>query len=183
MVFQDPFTSLNPRRRVGQIIADGPIAHGVPATQAFARAAELLTLVGLDPGAAQRFPHEFSGGQRQRIGIARALALDPDVLVADEPVSALDVSVQAQVLALLETLKTRLRLAMLFITHDLNVAAQVCDRIAVMRLGEIVEIKPTADLLSRPEHPYTQALLAAVPGRQRKAPPILSDTMRDDVRH
>jgi len=183
MVFQDPFTSLNPRRRVGRIIADGPIAHGVPAAQAFARADELLTLVGLDPGAAQRFPHEFSGGQRQRIGIARALALDPDVLVADEPVSALDVSVQAQVLALLETLKTRLRLAMLFITHDLNVAAQVCDRIAVMRLGEIVEIRPTADLLSRPEHPYTQALLAAIPGRQRKAPPISSDALRDDVRH
>jgi peptide/nickel transport system ATP-binding protein len=183
MVFQDPFTSLNPRRRVGQIIADGPIAHGVPAAQAFARAKELLALVGLDPGAAQRFPHEFSGGQRQRIGIARALALDPDVLVADEPVSALDVSVQAQVLALLETLKTRLRLAMLFITHDLNVAAQVCDRIAVMRLGEIVEIKPTAELLSRPEHPYTQALLAAVPGRQRKAPPILPDATRDDARH
>jgi len=182
MVFQDPFTSLNPRRRIGQIIADGPIAHGVPAAQAFARAAELLALVGLDPGAAQRFPHEFSGGQRQRIGIARALALDPDVLVADEPVSALDVSVQAQALALLETLKTRLRLAMLFITHDLNVAAQVCDRIAVMRLGEIVEIKPTAELLSRPEHPYTQALLAAVPGRQRKAPPILAAAPRDDAR-
>ncbi|MBR1285628.1 ABC transporter ATP-binding protein [Bradyrhizobium sp. AUGA SZCCT0177] len=183
MVFQDPFTSLNPRRRVGRIIADGPIAHGVPAAQAFARAEELLTLVGLDPSAMQRFPHEFSGGQRQRIGIARALALDPDVLVADEPVSALDVSVQAQVLALLETLKTRLRLAMLFITHDLNVAAQVCDRIAVMRLGEIVEIRPTADLLSRPEHPYTQALLAAIPGRQRKAPPISPDALRDDVRH
>ena len=117
------------------------------------------------------FPHEFSGGQRQRIGIARALALDPEVLVADEPVSALDVSVQAQALALLETLKEKLRLAVLFITHDLNVAAQVCDRIAVMRLGEIVEIRPTADLLNRPEHPYTQALLAAVPGRQRKAKP------------
>jgi peptide/nickel transport system ATP-binding protein len=169
MVFQDPFASLNPRRRVGQIIADGPIAHGVATAQAFARAGELLALVGLDAGAANRFPHEFSGGQRQRIGIARALALDPDVLVADEPVSALDVSVQAQVLALLEQLKTRLKLAMLFITHDLNVAAQVCDRIAVMRLGEIVEIKPTAELLSRPEHAYTQALLAAVPGKRRIA--------------
>jgi peptide/nickel transport system ATP-binding protein len=172
MVFQDPFASLNPRRRVGRIIADGPIAHGIPVAQARARAQELLTLVGLDPSAAQRFPHEFSGGQRQRIGIARALALDPDVLVADEPVSALDVSVQAQVLALLETLKTKLKLAMLFITHDLNVAAQVCDRIAVMRFGEIIEIKPTAELLSRPEHPYTQALLAAIPGRQRNAPPM-----------
>jgi peptide/nickel transport system ATP-binding protein len=168
MVFQDPFASLNPRRRVGRIISDGPIAHGVPAAQAFARARELLALVGLDQNAMQRFPHQFSGGQRQRIGIARALALDPDVLVADEPVSALDVSVQAQVLALLEQLKTRLRLAMLFITHDLNVAAQVCDRIAVMRLGEIVEIKPTAELLSAPEHAYTQALLAAVPGKRRK---------------
>ena len=168
MVFQDPFASLNPRRRVGRIIADGPIAHGVPAAQAFARASELLALVGLDAAAVNRFPHEFSGGQRQRIGIARALALDPDVLVADEPVSALDVSVQAQVLKLLEELKTRLKLAMLFITHDLNVAAQVCDRIAVMRLGEIVEVKPTKELLSAPEHPYTQALLAAVPGKKRK---------------
>ncbi|MGX1170804.1 peptide/nickel transport system ATP-binding protein [Bradyrhizobium sp. USDA 372] len=168
MVFQDPFASLNPRRRVGQIIADGPIAHGVPAAQAFARARELLTLVGLDSGAVQRYPHEFSGGQRQRIGIARALALDPEVLVADEPVSALDVSVQAQVLALLERLKKELRLAVLFITHDLNVAAQVCDRIAVMRYGEIVEVKPAADLLSRPEHPYTQTLLAAIPGQQRR---------------
>jgi peptide/nickel transport system ATP-binding protein len=169
MVFQDPFASLNPRRRVGQIIADGPIAHGVPASQAFARAKQLLALVGLDPGATQRYPHEFSGGQRQRIGIARALALDPEVLVADEPVSALDVSVQAKVLALLETLKKELRLAVLFITHDLNVAAQVCDRIAVMRYGEIVEIRPTVELLSWPEHPYTQALLAAIPGRQRRA--------------
>jgi peptide/nickel transport system ATP-binding protein len=169
MVFQDPFASLNPRRRVGQIIADGPIAHGMPPAQAFARAAELISLVGLDPGAARRYPHEFSGGQRQRIGIARALALEPDVLVADEPVSALDVSVQAQVLNLLEDLKVRLHLTMLFITHDLNVAAQVCDRIAVMREGELVEMKPTAELLARPEHPYTRALFAAVPGQQRKA--------------
>jgi peptide/nickel transport system ATP-binding protein len=167
MVFQDPFASLNPRRRIGRIIADGPIAHGVQPLKAYTRAAELLTLVGLDASAMRRFPHEFSGGQRQRIGIARALALDPDVLVADEPVSALDVSVQAQVLALLEELKTRLKLAMLFITHDLNVAAQVCDRIAVMRLGEIVEINSTAELLSRPQHDYTRALLAAVPGKRR----------------
>ena len=174
MVFQDPFASLNPRRRVGQIIADGPIAHGLPAAQAFARADELLQLVGLDTSAARRYPHEFSGGQRQRIGIARALALEPDVLVADEPVSALDVSVQAQVLQLLEDLKVRLGLAMLFITHDLNVAAQVCDRIAVMRQGELVELQPTAELLRNPQHPYTQALLSAVPGRHRKAGAVLA---------
>jgi len=166
MVFQDPFASLNPRRSVGQIISDGPIAHGTPRGEAMARARELLGLVGLDPAAAERYPHEFSGGQRQRIGIARALALRPELLVADEPVSALDVSVQAQVLALLEEMKQRFSLSMLFITHDLNVAAQVCDRIAVMRRGEIVEIKPAAELIASPEHPYTQALLQAIPGRK-----------------
>ncbi|WP_114948445.1 ABC transporter ATP-binding protein [Microvirga calopogonii] len=165
MVFQDPFASLNPRRRVGRIIADGPVAHGVPMQEAMAKARELLALVGLDPRAIDRYPHEFSGGQRQRIGIARALALEPDLLVADEAVSALDVSVQAQILKLLEELKGRLKLAMLFITHDLNVAAQICDRIAVMRQGEIIEVKPTAELLLHPEHPYTQALLASVPGQ------------------
>ncbi len=163
MVFQDPFASLNPRRKVGRIIADGPVAHGVAPEVALARARDLLQLVGLDPGAIDRFPHEFSGGQRQRIGIARALALEPEVLVADEPVSALDVSVQAQVLRLLEDLKARLGLSMLFITHDLRVAAQICDRIAVMRKGEIVELKTAADLFARPEHPYTRDLLAAVP--------------------
>ena len=165
MVFQDPYASLNPRRKVGRIIADGPIAHGMKEDAAMARARALLATVGLDEGAAERFPHEFSGGQRQRIGIARALALEPDVLVADEPVSALDVSVQAQVLRLLEDLKARLDLAMLFITHDLRVAAQICDRIAVMRGGEIVELKPTAELFRAPEHPYTRELLDAVPGR------------------
>ena len=173
MVFQDPFASLNPRRRVGQIIADGPVAHGVPMQEALAKARELLALVGLDPRAINRYPHEFSGGQRQRVGIARALALEPDLLVADEAVSALDVSVQAQILKLLEELKGRLKLAMLFITHDLNVAAQICDRIAVMRQGEIIEVKPTAELLLHPEHSYTQALLASVPGRSlRGAAPI-----------
>jgi peptide/nickel transport system ATP-binding protein len=165
MVFQDPFASLNPRRKVGQIIADGPIAHGTPARAALAKAQDLLRLVGLDPRAAQRYAHEFSGGQRQRICIARALALEPAVLVADEPVSALDVSVQAQVLKLLEDLKARLKLAMLFITHDLHVAAQICDRVAVMRAGEIVEMRPTAELFRNPQHPYTKELLAAVPGR------------------
>jgi peptide/nickel transport system ATP-binding protein len=165
MVFQDPFASLNPRRKVGHIIMDGPIAHGTDPAVARQRACDLLGLVGLNAGAIERFPHEFSGGQRQRIGIARALALEPEILVADEAVSALDVSVQAQVLSLLEELKTRLGLSMLFITHDLRVAAQICDRIAVMQRGTIVELRPTAALFSAPEHPYTRELLAAVPGQ------------------
>lgn len=165
MVFQDPFASLNPRRKVGNIITDGPIAHGIDPVVAQQRARDLLALVGLNAGAMERFPHEFSGGQRQRIGIARALALEPEILVADEAVSALDVSVQAQVLNLLEDLKTRLGLSMLFITHDLRVAAQICDRIAVMQRGAIVELKPTAALFAAPEHPYTRELLAAVPGQ------------------
>lgn len=165
MIFQDPFASLNPRRKVGAIISDGPIASGTAPDAARQRTRELLAMVGLDAGAMERYPHEFSGGQRQRIGIARALALDPEVIVADEAVSALDVSVQAQVLALLEDLKARLGLSMLFITHDLRVAAQICDRIAVMQRGVIVELKPTAALFAAPEHPYTRELLAAVPGQ------------------
>jgi peptide/nickel transport system ATP-binding protein len=165
MVFQDPYASLNPRRKVGQIIAEGPIAHGEPEREALARADKLLNLVGLDPSMAERFPHEFSGGQRQRICIARALALKPELLVADEPVSALDVSVQAQVLDLLEDIKNRLDLAMLFITHDLRVAAQICERIAVMKLGAVVEYGITAEVFAHPQHPYTRELLAAVPGR------------------
>jgi peptide/nickel transport system ATP-binding protein len=164
MIFQDPFASLNPRRTVEQIITAGPIAHGTPARQARARARELLDLVGLQPSAAERYPNAFSGGQRQRIGIARALAMEPDVLVADEAVSALDVSVQAQVLRLLEDLKQRLGIAMLFITHDLRVAATICDRIAVMHRGAIVEEGRTAALFARPEHRYTRTLLAAAPG-------------------
>jgi peptide/nickel transport system ATP-binding protein len=164
MVFQDPYASLNPRRRVGRIIAEGPEAQGVSRHKAEERARELLDLVGLSANAADRYPHEFSGGQRQRIGIARALALDPDVLVADEPVSALDVSVQAQILDLIQDLQKRLGLAILFVTHDLRVAAQVCDRIAVMQRGRIVELKPTAELFANPAHEYTQQLLAAVPG-------------------
>ena len=164
MVFQDPFASLNPRRTVGRIIAEGPIAQGVPKREALAKARELLGLVGLQANAAERYPHEFSGGQRQRVGIARALALEPDVLVADEPVSALDVSVQAQILKLIKDLQDRLGLAILFITHDLRVAAQVCDRVAVMQRGKIVEMKPTAELFADPEHAYTRQLLAAVPG-------------------
>ncbi len=165
MVFQDPFASLNPRRRVGDIIAEGPVAHGSPRSAAMARARELLALVQLDPGAADRYPHEFSGGQRQRIGIARALAMEPELLIADEPVSALDVSVQAQILALLEELRVRLGLTMLFITHDLRVAAQVCGRVAVMQRGVIVEQGNTAEVFASPRHPYTRSLLDSIPGR------------------
>ncbi len=165
MIFQDPFSSLNPRARVGRILTEGPIAHGTPRREARERARELLELVGLDPSAMNRFPHEFSGGQRQRIGIARALALDPDILIADEAVSALDVSIQAQVLDLLADLKARLNLSMLFITHDLRVAAQVCDRIMVMQHGKLVEIGPAGKVLSEPEHPYTRSLLDAIPGK------------------
>jgi ABC-type glutathione transport system ATPase component len=170
MVFQDPFASLNPRRRVSEIIADGPIAAGTPRIEALHRVGELLSLVQLDPSAADRFPHEFSGGQRQRIGIARALAMDPELLIADEPVSALDVSVQAQVLDLLEELRQRLGLTMLFITHDLRVAAQICSRIAVMQHGRIVEQGETAQVFNTPRHPYTQSLLDSIPGRSWASP-------------
>src|SRR6202022_5210857 len=163
MVFQDPFASLNPRRRVGDIIAEGPIAHGMGRAAALRRAAELLALVQLDAGAAERFPHEFSGGQRQRIGIARALALEPELLIADEPVSALDVSVQAQILELFAEVRERFNLAIVFITHDLRVAGQMCDRIAVMQRGEIIEHGKTAQLLANPQHPYTRSLIDAMP--------------------
>ncbi len=165
MVFQDPYGSLNPRARVGRIIAEGPIANGVPVKDAMARARELLALVGLDASAADRFPHEFSGGQRQRIGIARALALDPEILIADEAVSALDVSIQAQVLRLLDDLKTRLNLAVIFITHDLRVAATICDRVLVMQRGTVVEEGPVAEVFGAPKHAYTQQLIAAIPGK------------------
>ncbi|MGO4124576.1 ABC transporter ATP-binding protein [Inquilinus sp. YAF38] len=172
MVFQDPFASLNPRRRVGEIISEGPIAHGVPRAQAEAEALALLDLVRLDRAAAGRYPHEFSGGQRQRIGIARALAMKPELLVADEPVSALDVSVQAQVLDLLRDLRRRLGLSMLFITHDLRVAAQICDRIAVMRRGEIVEQGDIAAVFAAPAHDYTRELLDSIPGRHWTPPAL-----------
>jgi len=165
MIFQDPYSSLNPRYTVGRLISEGPITNGVAVADARSRARELLELVGLEARAAERYPHEFSGGQRQRIGIARALALQPEILVADEPVSALDVSVQAQVLALLADIRERFQLSMLFITHDLRVAAQVCDRIAVMRHGEVVEHGPTAEVFANPQHEYTRQLFAAVPGR------------------
>ena len=165
IVFQDPYRSLNPRVTVGETIAEGPVNYGVPRRQALDKARELLELVGLPPDAAARYPHQFSGGQRQRIAIARALALDPDVLIADEPVSALDVSVQARVLALLEAIQTRLGIALLFITHDLRVAAQICDDVAVMQHGRIVEQGPASEILTRPRESYTQTLLDAAPGR------------------
>jgi peptide/nickel transport system ATP-binding protein len=165
MVFQDPFASLNPRQRVGDIIAMGPMLQGVDRARALADARELLTLVGLKPEAADRYPHEFSGGQRQRIGIARALAVKPKLIVADEPVSALDVSVQKQVLELLNDLRRTFGLSMLFITHDLRVAATVCEDIAIMRRGVIVEQGPTARIFAAPEHEYTRSLLDAVPGK------------------
>jgi peptide/nickel transport system ATP-binding protein len=176
MVFQDPFGSLNPRRKAAELVAQGPIVHGTPRAKALADAKELFALVGLDPSASDRFPHEFSGGQRQRIGLARALALRPEVLVADEAVSALDVSVQAQVLQLLAGLRQRLGLSIVFITHDLRVAAQICDLVAVMKDGEVVEQGLAGDVFGRPQHPYTRALLDSIPGgafaRQHEAPPL-----------
>ena len=165
IVFQDPYSALDPRQSIGEAVAEGPIIHGLPRQAALARAKDLLIAVGLDAKAEQRFPHEFSGGQRQRISIARALAVEPDLLIADEAVSALDVSVQAQVLALLSRMQERLGFAMLFITHDLRVAAQICDRIAVMQRGRIVEEGEPASLFAAPQDPYTRELLGAVPGR------------------
>ncbi|HSR13952.1 MAG TPA: ABC transporter ATP-binding protein, partial [Thermodesulfobacteriota bacterium] len=170
MVFQDPFASLNPRRKVATLIAEGPVIQGIPENRALRRAFELLELVGLDRRAADRFPHEFSGGQRQRIAIARALALEPEILIADEPVSALDVSVQAQILQLLADIRDRLSLSLLFITHDLRVAAQVCDGIAVMLNGEIVEYGSAQQICAAPRHSYTRELIAAVPGKSWKIP-------------
>ena len=166
IVFQDPYRSLNPRRTVGAALIEGPMNYGASRNAALATARRLLDLVRLDAGALDRYPHEFSGGQRQRICIARALAIEPDLLIADEAVSALDVSVQAQVLALLDEIRGRLDLAMLFITHDLRVAAQVCDRVAVMQHGRIVESGPIAAVYANPRHEYTKALFAAAPGRQ-----------------
>jgi oligopeptide/dipeptide ABC transporter ATP-binding protein len=165
IVFQDPFSSLNPRLRVGNAIEEALIIHGLhtgPAARR-ARVEELLGLVGLLPHYADRFPHEFSGGQRQRIGIARTLAVEPDFIVADEPVSALDVSVQAQVINLLQDLRERFALTMMFVAHDLAVVRMISDRIAVMYLGHIVELADTDDLFAHPAHPYTEALLSAVP--------------------
>ncbi|MBI1775899.1 MAG: ATP-binding cassette domain-containing protein [Proteobacteria bacterium] len=168
IVFQDPFGSLDPRRRVGAQIGDGLAIHRiVPPGERRARVADLLVKVGLDPEHAERFPHEFSGGQRQRIGIARALSTGPDFLVADEPVSSLDVSIQAQIVRLLADLRLELGLAMLFISHDLSVVRHLCRRVMVMYLGRVVEEGAAATIFSAPAHPYTRALLSATPRLHR----------------
>ena len=164
MIFQSPYASLDPRWSVFHIVAEPLVTHRVVPRRALRqRVSELLDAVGLDPSHAQRYPHQFSGGQRQRIGLARALALDPKLLVADEPVSALDVSVQAQILNMLRAIQRRYALSILFISHDLSVVRFVCDRVGVMYLGEMVELAETAVLFREPRHPYTQALLAAIP--------------------
>ena len=172
MIFQDPYASLNPRRRAGDIVAEPLRVHGFGDEKAIERRiGELFDLVKLDPSAAVRYPHEFSGGQRQRIGIARALALNPAVLVADEPVSALDVSIQAQVLNLLADLQRDLNLTYLFIAHDLGVVQHVSDRVGVMYLGEMIELADADALYAHPLHPYTEALLSAVPEIDDTDPP------------
>jgi oligopeptide/dipeptide ABC transporter ATP-binding protein len=181
MIFQDPHSSLNPRMKVGSIIEEGMLVHGLGSREERRqRMAELLEVVGLRPDAAGKYPHEFSGGQRQRVGIARALALLPKLVIADEPVSALDVSIQAQILNLLMELQGRYGLTYLLISHDLRVVEHMSDRVCVMYLGRIVEIAPSASLYARPFHPYTQTLLAAAPvaDPSRKTPPA---SVRGDV--
>jgi peptide/nickel transport system ATP-binding protein len=164
IVFQDPYSSLNPRMRVGSIVEEPLVIHRIgSAEERRARVVELFELVGLEPGHLRRYPHEFSGGQRQRVGIARALALNPALIIADETVSALDVSIQAQIVALLLDLQARLKLTFLFIAHDLRLVENICTRVAVMHLGRIVEMGETRALFADPTHPYTRALLSAIP--------------------
>lgn len=177
IIFQDPHASLNPRMNVGSIIGEPLREHGVPGGGSIERAVdELLTLVGLDPSHANRYPHEFSGGQRQRIGIARAIALNPDFIVCDEAIAALDVSIQAQVVNLLQELQEELGLTYLFISHDLSMVRHVADRIAVMYLGKVIELADVHDLHSTPRHPYTQALHSAVP-----VPDPVAESLRERV--
>ena len=181
IVFQDPYSSLNPRRRVGSIVGDPLRIHRLgPKSERRVRVADVLRLVGLDPAHADRYPHQFSGGQRQRIGVARAIVTNPRLIVADEPVSALDVSIQAQVLNLIAELRREFGLALLFISHDVSVIRHVSDRIAVMYLGKIVELLETERLFTAPAHPYTAALLAAVPkarttGTPRTRAPVIGE--------
>jgi peptide/nickel transport system ATP-binding protein len=168
MIFQDPFASLNPRMRVEDIVGEAPKVHGLAGSDVSAYVAQTLKRVGLDPSYARRYPHQFSGGQRARIGIARALAVQPEFLICDEAVAALDVSIQAQVLNLFMQLRESLGLTYLFISHDLGVVHHLADRVVVMYLGRVVEIAPTPELFAAPNHPYTQALLAEVPRIDRK---------------
>ena len=165
IIFQDPFASLDPRQTVSQILGEALDIHGLAPSgrRRKERISELLDLVGLSPDLARRYPHEFSGGQRQRIGIARALAVDPTFIVCDEPISALDVSIQAQIINLLEHLQEKFRLTYLFIAHDLSVVKHISDRIAVMYVGKVVEVSPAKDLYGAPKHPYTSSLLSAIP--------------------
>ncbi|HEY1485020.1 MAG TPA: oligopeptide/dipeptide ABC transporter ATP-binding protein [Micromonosporaceae bacterium] len=184
LIFQDPYSSLNPRQTVGTIIGTALRTHNVvPKEKRLAHIQELLELVGLNPEHYNRFPHEFSGGQRQRIGIARALSVRPKIIVADEPVSALDVSIQAQVMNLLEDLRKEFGIAFIFIAHDLGVVRHFCDRVAVMYLGKIVEMGPRDPIYGVPQHPYTQALLSAAPDLSvvRGAPPALRIRLTGDV--